>query len=560
MLRDNRTMGLERDSKRRRALALQNQQPAEQELLIRPPGDVAGEPRGQYALALPAEEPPSADAMAAFFEACGGTQTISLSSRRLVNAAPADRHLFRKPFFVIGRSANCDLVIPDPTASFRHIYVQLISGRWFFLNLAKISGTMSGKGQPESGWFDVGCQLNVGSYVLTRVEMGRPATGRAITVSEAQPTADLPHFTLEIINGKADSREPPSIQFCAPITLIGASPQCELFLNDGSVSKVHACLVLTTHGMWVIDLLGRGGVLVDGRPAEWKQVHDGTILQIGRFQLRIRFDNSHFSPSVRIENRAVSGEVPLAFPGTVSGGSLSEGAVLTLIEQLAEMQNQFFEQSRLQMQWMSEMIAHVGRAQQESARQDIARIEEITQELREIKSQLATGVSHIPSSTNGERNHDAGQHSAEEVGISKGQARLPSLMPTRYPNAFESEPITNSQGAKSPPSPQPLAEPIEEPLSDSTAKPIVPEIPPPVPQQSREPIPECVPNPSEPPAAGVFQPAPQASVSDRTQPALSGASPVDAHAWLTQRMAALSHEQTSVWRRLMNTLAGRPNA
>jgi hypothetical protein len=374
----------------------------------------------------------------------------------------------------------------------------------------------------------------------------------------------LPFFTLEFVNRESNSRDRTSIQFCAPVTLIGASPQCELFLDDESVSKVHASLVLTTHGMWVIDLLGRGGVLVDGRPVHWKQVYDGTILQIGCFQLRVRFDSSRFSPSVRIENRTVAGNVPVAFSGTVSAGSLSEGTVLALIGQLAQMQNQFFEQSRLQMQWMSEMISHVGRAQQESARRDIARIEDITQELREIKSQLAGGTSRTPSSTNGERDHGLGRHQKEmeESGIPKGQARLSPWKPIPNSDACESEPIaTVSRGADSPPSPRRLADPIEEPLADSNAEQTaLPELSPPVPWLSREPVPERLPKPSSQPDANVAQPPAQTSAIDPNASHSSSASPVDAHAWLTQRMAALSQEQTSVWRRLMNTLAGRPNS
>lgn len=531
-------------------LALQNQTtPGEPDLLIRSPADAADAPESQVALSVPVSVPVSeralGESLQTFFEACGGMQTISLSARRLDNPAPADRHLFRQPFFVIGRASKCDLVIPDPKASFRHIYVQLVSGRWFFLNLAKISRSPAGKGQPESGWFDVDCQLTVGSHVVTHVAMGRQAVTRKTAISNAEPSFDPPFFELDVMNREQGSQEPPSRQFRGPVTLIGASRKCDLFLKDESVSKVHASLVLTPHGMWVVDLLGRGGVSVDGSPAFWKRIHHGTVLQIGQYRLRVRCDGSRITPSVRIETRVAAGHLPLPLPGSVSGGSMSEGAVLALIGQLAEMQNQFFEQSRLQMQWMSEMMAHVGRAQQESARRDIARIEEIGRELREIKSQIAGAASRAPSTPIGERDNLVTRLLLEDFGTPERQARLPAHTTSPSPDVVVQpgpEPAaTDFQTARFQPFPQPFQESSLESLREPINAPLAGPLPGPL-----------------TPAAEVPRPVAQNAADARKAPAT--ASPVDAHAWLTQRMATLSQEHTSLWRRLMNTLAGRPNA
>src|SRR5262249_6598303 len=54
-----------------------------------------------------------------------------------------------------------------------------------------------------------------------------------------------------------------------------------------------------------------------------------------------------------------------------------------------EMQSQFFEHSQLQTKLITEMLSHLGRAQQASVRQDLARIDEIGRELNDIKTQLA---------------------------------------------------------------------------------------------------------------------------------------------------------------------------
>jgi pSer/pThr/pTyr-binding forkhead associated (FHA) protein len=519
-------------------LALQNQPtPNESGSLIRLQPDTAGQLQRQTALSVPDSELPLGEPLSPFFDACGGVDTISVSARMLDSQASADVHLFRQPFFIIGRSSQCDLVVPDRTAGFRHIYVQLISGRWFFINLARISRTASGRGQPESGWFDAGCQLTVGSHVVTHVATG-PQAG-ALAVPHAQPPRDLPIFELEMLKPTRAPINPSTMRFCAPVTLIGASPKCELFLNDESVSKVHASVVLTPRGLWVIDLLGRGGVLVDGRAAFWKQINDGTVLQIGRYHIRVRCDCLRAAASTRIEARRPK-NVPLPSFGPVPGGSLSEGAVLTLIGQLADMQNQFFEQSRLQMQWMSEMISHVGRAQQESARRDIARIEEIGNELREIKSQLAAGAERSNASADLRQNTVRGTSSEVSSAAKEIAPRLPGNTTSRKSDSASGPPSTTTDSR------------IGRARSESQSPP----------GAGQAGVTDSMPDhrPMQMPAIPAAQGPRAADSRAGAAPRLPTASPtVDAHARLAQRMAALSQEQSNVWRRLMNTLSGRPN-
>ncbi len=574
MQRDNRIMDVRRSSKRRQVLGLQDRSKAgEPELLTRAPTDPANQAAGQTALTVPDPDWAGGEPLQPFFEACGGIQPLALTVQRQDNPALSERHMFRQPFCLIGRIADCDLVLPHSQVGYRHVYLQLLSGRWYYLNLARISKTASGRDQPESGWFDVDSQLTVGSHQITRVSLGRGlADGSCqLALTQPAPPVELPAYSVEILNGAPHSREPLVFQFSAPITLIGASPSCEVQLDDSSVSKIHASLVLTPAGLWVVDLLGRGGVLVEGRPAYWSQVLDNTVLEIGRFQLRIRFANSRQTLTNRLETRVAPGYARVLAPGAVTGGGLSEGAVLTLIGQLAEMQNQFFEQSRLQMQWMADMMAHVGRAQQESAKRDMARIQEITSELREIRAQLAGGTVSSPSAPNGARDNRIGHALQPGTDIPPGQARLPSGGTPPAQEVVESEPnaadfgtgvLTDSQAAAAPS------------LPPATVQDVLPETSPePTPGPNWATVPGSQPEPIvEAGAAGLEQfppgaagvppeeprPAPQPA-ADKAPALRPGRSSADTHAWLTQRMATLSQEHTSLWRRVMNTLTGTPN-
>ena len=95
---------------------------------------------------------------------------------------------------------------------------------------------------------------------------------------------------------------------------------------------------------------------------------------------------------------------------------------------------------------------------------------------------------------------------------------------------------------------------IHEPMAESIAE----RISTPVPEQLSEPVAKHSPESLSPPAAATPRTGGQDAAEAKNAPS-PGVSSADSHAWLTQRMAKLSQEQTSVWRRLMNTLAGRPN-
>jgi FHA domain-containing protein/zinc ribbon protein len=67
--------------------------------------------------------------------------------------------------------------------------------------------------------------------------------------------------------------------------LVGRSPDCEIFLDDVTVSRKHA--VLTQQGnAWMIEDLGSlNGTFVNRRRVESGTLEDGDELQIGKYRL-----------------------------------------------------------------------------------------------------------------------------------------------------------------------------------------------------------------------------------------------------------------------------------
>ena len=97
--------------------------------------------------------------------------------------------------------------------------------------------------------------------------------------------------------------------------MVGSSEDCQLVLNDESVSRQHAALVPTPLGVWVVDLLAREGVQVNGERVRWAWLADGDSLRIGRLAFTLRYE----IPPDNLTRQDIpleSGAIPAERPGT----------------------------------------------------------------------------------------------------------------------------------------------------------------------------------------------------------------------------------------------------
>jgi pSer/pThr/pTyr-binding forkhead associated (FHA) protein len=68
-------------------------------------------------------------------------------------------------------------------------------------------------------------------------------------------------------------------------TTIGRSPDCEIFLDDVTVSRKHAVLVRRNGAFFVEDLGSLNGTFLNRRRIESGELEDGDELQIGKYRL-----------------------------------------------------------------------------------------------------------------------------------------------------------------------------------------------------------------------------------------------------------------------------------
>jgi pSer/pThr/pTyr-binding forkhead associated (FHA) protein len=208
----------------------------------------------------------------------------------------------REPFFmvrshaIIGRAEGCDIRLPDPAVGYRHAYLQVLWGQIACVDLGSETGTLWDGERRACDWLTLGRKVLIGAHTIELVDDGRGNVPDAEFPIDCNPLAPDPvqfgplqKVELQLLNATKDK----AIRITRPITRVGQHPDCELRLQHKSVSGVHCSLVLTKRKFWIVDLLGKGGTLLNGVPLkEQGEPMNGDELGIGGFRLKVQMPAS----------------------------------------------------------------------------------------------------------------------------------------------------------------------------------------------------------------------------------------------------------------------------
>jgi len=362
---------------------------------------------------------------------------------QLAVEAPGDRlpgvRLLHQPFALVGRDRRADVPLEHRLVSRRHAYLQIVEGHLFWIDLESRHGVEGGGGYRKSGWLAVGETMRIGPYEIRRL-IGDPPSGDA-RPSEPPPESSpliaksygpdpWPEVALEFLNGPSRSAVWPMNRV---VSLIGSATGCKFRLADPSVSPFHCSLVRTSVGVWVVDLLGGDGVVVNSAVVRHAPLADGDVLKVGRYRIRIRSRHqarelssrsASSAPSLpdpprraaiasreiasppargwsgppalasdaaaegpaRIELMPAAAEI-LAAGG--EGGRISESVLVPLVNQFGVMQQQMLDQFQNAMGMLVEMFGSLQREQMDLIRQELDQLREVTREFQELKLELA---------------------------------------------------------------------------------------------------------------------------------------------------------------------------
>lgn len=346
---------------------------------------------------------------------------------------------FPQPFVVIGRDATADLVLDHPQVSRRHAYLQVIQGHLFCADLSSRTGIQRPDGRPAaSGWIDPGEGLRIGPFEVRPLADGglgaAPFVGSAGLPNPLEATLPGPEPRLEIgpaPDAEAAGGDPPSSwRLRCALTLVGTAAGCGIRLQDPSVSRFHGGLLRTAMGTWVVDLLGRNGIAVNGMSVRYARLVGGDRLRIGRFVARLQDDpdgggredgagadradwtNSPGTGSTGLATTThapwmsppASWDGPTSLvpalpsfeagplsPAPLPGGGCLDGPTLShLLSQVGLMQDQMLNSYNQSMMMAARMFASICREGMGTARDELERAHEIVEELRALKEGLAS--------------------------------------------------------------------------------------------------------------------------------------------------------------------------
>jgi pSer/pThr/pTyr-binding forkhead associated (FHA) protein len=366
----------------------------------RRPGELPHLPHHQ-ARGLPAVNDASLEH---FLAACGSSESLRLGVGQR-DELLSETRTFRQPFLVIGRRPESDLVLDHWQVSRRHAYLQLIEGRFYCVDLGSRTGTHGGDATERSGWLERGRAIQIGPFAV-RPEC--PTSSPKPSGPGLSVTWELPGRAIGQAVWRMDRH----------LALIGRSPACKIRIVEPDVSKFHCSLVLTPHGVWVIDLLGQKGILVNDEAVRCARIEDGDELRIGRHVIRARYDSPPLPlPQLKAPNAPTSQGVLAkveptyfaqfarpsdAFPArimpsdgqdlsTVLGtpGGTIDPSVNLLVHQFGMMQQQMFDQFHQTMVMMFEGFAALHREQASSLREEFDQVRKLSEEIDALRRETA---------------------------------------------------------------------------------------------------------------------------------------------------------------------------
>lgn len=227
--------------------------------------------------------------MDAFLQACGVQTALELE----VNASGkvrSTRYCLRQPFAIIGRHPASDVYLDSDGVRPRHIYFQAIEGRIACINVSQ-TGSLQADDTPIEPfcWLKDNDSVYFGTRSIKLIHDDKEVVQRSDIIDPMAPGSawDIfaPRITLEITY--QGSQETKIWLVDRLLTLIGRTPRCAIQLHDEVISNVHCSLVLTTAGLWVVDLLGRGGLIINEQPVRVALLGPDDDLRVGPFQIQL---------------------------------------------------------------------------------------------------------------------------------------------------------------------------------------------------------------------------------------------------------------------------------
>ena len=359
-----------------------------------------------------------------FLTACGARGPLVLGVEEPDTSGTSWR-VFDQPFIVVGRDPGADLRLDHAEVSRRHAYFQLIAGRLFCVDLQSHTGTRWGEEPGLWGWMHRDLGIGIGPFRLRTREGGSDpralqqgdASSLPVPISKSFVQPGLPEVTVEILSASVGS---PTWRISRALVLIGSSPACRIRLEGGGVAEVHASILRTPSGVFAVDLLGMGGVRLDGQRVRCARIAGDVEMAVGGHRLRVRCGEPGARDLARIGGmRGVTGRSP-GLPARHAAGSspparaedLRPGSprsdpkmnpdtaslVKSMLDEFAQIQTRMADQFQESMLLIVRAISESHGERLAPIREELTRIRAATEEQASLRAPVGDKAHRQPGS------------------------------------------------------------------------------------------------------------------------------------------------------------------
>lgn len=355
----------------------------------------------------------SQELMSQFLDACGARGPLELKVED-ATGTQVGHWVLPQPFALLGSDAQADVRLAGEDVSKRHVYLQILGGRVFGVDLESRSGVKWGGIRASSWWVRPGESFEVGSY-LVKVRAGAPGDPCPDETELADLTDwenPLREAVVPASEGAVPWLEVPGTEIRKPLTrrmtLLGRSNDCRLRVPDERLSRHHCSILRTQAGVWVVDLLSREGIRLDGVRVRWARIGARDELRIARYRVGLTMRPASERGALRVVARPsefplerrrsanlpqrlqVPGDPVLLEPMLQQFGEMQQ----QMIDRFSEMQAQAFDQVHQMMSMMVQMFGSLHRDQMKEVRGELKKIRDLTLELQGLQGQVSD---HDPS-------------------------------------------------------------------------------------------------------------------------------------------------------------------
>jgi pSer/pThr/pTyr-binding forkhead associated (FHA) protein len=192
----------------------------------------------------------------------------------------------------IGRRRDSDIFLEDIAVHRKQASI-IYTSKGYVLRDDHGSGDSFVNGRPVTEQLlNSGDQLLFGNTQMTfyASEGTKPfqlpsSRGRELLIGKAPDPSSSTVARLQFTNPQSSVR---SIEVLPNLT-IGRSRECDIFLEDLTVSRLHATIKESAHGEYeIVDNRSATGTFVNGHPVKRHRLQEGDIIQIGNTKFNFR--------------------------------------------------------------------------------------------------------------------------------------------------------------------------------------------------------------------------------------------------------------------------------